>query len=53
MASRDADRWLPRCHGVDGETLDHHGESILKLDPSNAAALALKKQVEQTRKILG
>jgi hypothetical protein len=28
-------------------------DSVLKLDPSNAAALALKKQVEQTRKILG
>lgn len=28
-------------------------DSILKLDPSNAAALALKKQIEQTRKILG
>lgn len=27
-------------------------DSVLKLDPSNAAALALKKQIEQTRKIL-
>ncbi len=28
-------------------------DSVLKLDPSNAAAQALKKQIEQTRKILG
>ncbi|MHB1953045.1 MAG: PEGA domain-containing protein [Sulfobacillus sp.] len=27
--------------------------SVLKLDPANAAALTLKKQIEQTRKILG
>ena len=28
-------------------------DAVLKLDPSNAAALALKNQIEQTRKILG
>jgi hypothetical protein len=28
-------------------------DSVLKIDPSNAAALALKKQIDQTRKILG
>jgi tetratricopeptide (TPR) repeat protein len=28
-------------------------DAVLKLDPSNAAAQALKKQIEQTRKILG
>ncbi|MGD0682628.1 MAG: PEGA domain-containing protein [Terracidiphilus sp.] len=28
-------------------------DTVLKLDPTNAAALALKKQIEQTRKILG
>jgi hypothetical protein len=28
-------------------------DSALKLDPSNAAALALQKQIEQTRRILG
>jgi len=28
-------------------------ETVLKLDPANAAAIALKNQIEQTRKILG
>jgi hypothetical protein len=28
-------------------------DTVLKSDPTNAAALALKKQIEQTRKILG
>jgi PEGA domain len=28
-------------------------DAVLKLDPSNAAAQALKKQIEQTRKIVG
>ena len=47
------DRARALFHQAQYQSAQDECDAALKLDPANAAAQALKKQIEQTRKILG